>query len=112
MNENESVYLQGDIVESHIEFTLIELCRITGASSDDFVQWIAEGAFEPQGAGIEDWRFSGTCLRRAITAQRLTADLELNAPGVALALDLLDRIDALRIRLARYGDSDDTSDVA
>ena len=103
MNENESVYLQGDIVEEHVEFTLIELCRITGASSDDLVRWVEEGAFEPQGARLEEWRFSGTCLRRAITAQRLTADLELNAPGVALALDLLDQIDALRTRLARFG---------
>ncbi|CAD6554079.1 chaperone modulator CbpM [Paraburkholderia metrosideri] len=103
MNENESVYLQGDIVEEHVEFTLIELCRITGASSDDLVRWVEEGAFEPQGARLEEWRFSGTCLRRAITAQRLTVDLELNAPGVALALDLLDQIDALRTRLARFG---------
>lgn len=104
MNENESVYLQGDIVEERVEFTLIELCRITGASSDDFVQWVEEGAFEPQGGRIEEWRFSGSCLRRAITAQRLTTDLELNAPGVALALDLLEQIDALHARLAHYGD--------
>jgi chaperone modulatory protein CbpM len=109
MNENESGYLQGDIVEGHVEFTLTELCRITGASSDDLTRWVEEGAFEPQGARIEEWRFSGTCLRRVITAQRLTTDLELNAPGVALALDLLDQIDALRTRLARYGDRGDRS---
>ena len=34
-------------------------------------------------------------------AARLTRDLELNAPGVALALDLLDRIAELESRLAR-----------
>src|SRR3954454_7141211 len=104
MSDNESDYLQGEIVEEHVEFTLIELCRITGASSDDVARWVEEGAFEPQGARVEEWRFSGTCLRRAMTAQRLTTDLELNPPGVALALDLLDQIDALRTRLARYGD--------
>lgn len=104
MNENDPSCLQGEIVEEHIEFTLVELCRITGASSDDFVRWVEEGAFEPQGARVEEWRFSGTCLRRAITAQRLTNDLEVNAPGVALALDLLDQIDALRKRLARHGE--------
>lgn len=104
MNDNESVYLQGDVVEAHVGFTLVELCRISGASSDDLTRWVEEGVFEPQGVRIEEWRFSGTCVRRAITAQRLTADLELNAPGVALALDLLDQIDALRARLARYGE--------
>ncbi|WP_244830638.1 chaperone modulator CbpM [Caballeronia sp. TF1N1] len=106
MNENEPVYLQGDIVEEHVEFTMIELCRITGASEDQLALWVQEGAFEPRGARIEEWRFSGTSLRRAMTAQRLTSDLELNAQGVALALDLLDQIDALRSRLARYGDRD------
>jgi chaperone modulatory protein CbpM len=112
MIKNEAVYLQGDVVEEHVEFTLIELCRITGASSDDLARWVEEGAFEPQGSRIEEWRFSGTCLRRVITAQRLTTDLALNAPGVALALDLLDQIDALRTRLARYGDPIDTSDAS
>ena len=109
MSDNDSVYLQGEIVEEHVEFTLIELCHITGASSDDVARWVEEGAFEPQGARLEEWRFSGTCLRRAMTAQRLTTDLRLNAPGVALALDLLDQIDALRARLARYGDRVDKS---
>ena len=104
MSDNESDYLQGEIVEEHVEFTLIELCRITGASSDDVARWVEEGAFEPRGAHQEEWRFSGTCLRRAMTAQRLTTVLAVNAPGVALALDLLDQIDALHKRLARYGD--------
>jgi chaperone modulatory protein CbpM len=104
MNENDPSHLHGEIVEEHIEFTMIELCRISGASHDDFARWVEEGAFEPQGARATEWRFSGTCLRRAITAQRLKTDLDLNAPGVALALDLLDQIDALRKRLARYGE--------
>jgi chaperone modulatory protein CbpM len=104
MNENDPSHLHGEIVEERIEFTLVELCRVTGASRDDLARWVEEGAFEPQGARQEEWRFSGTCLRRVITAQRLKTDLELNAPGVALALDLLDRIEALRKQLARYDD--------
>ncbi|SAL56259.1 Chaperone modulatory protein CbpM [Caballeronia choica] len=112
MKESEPVYLQGDIVEEHVEFTLIELCRITGASKDQFALWVEEGAFEPRGARIEEWRFSGASLRRAITAQRLTSDLELNAQGVALALDLLDQIDTLRARLARYGDRGDIPEAS
>lgn len=112
MTESNPSCLRGDIVEEHLEFTLVELCRITGASSDDLARWVEEGAFEPQGVSMEEWRFSGACLRRAIVAQRLTRDLELNAPGVALALDLLDQIDALRKRLAHYGDRGNTSGAA
>ena len=40
-------------------------------------------------------------LRRAKLAITLTRELELNTPGVALALDLMDRIDALEARLRR-----------
>ncbi|WP_374728710.1 chaperone modulator CbpM [Caballeronia fortuita] len=49
---------------------------------------------------------------RAITAQRLAKDLEVNAPGVAIALDLLGQIDALRKRLSRYADGVNRSDGA
>ncbi|MDR5758957.1 chaperone modulator CbpM [Caballeronia sp. LZ035] len=111
MNGNDPSHLHGEIVEERVEFTTIELCRITGASHEDFAQWVEEGAFEPQGARVEEWRFSGTCLRRAITAQRLKTDLELNAPGVALALDLLDQIEALRKQLGRYGDHGKVDDA-
>jgi chaperone modulatory protein CbpM len=103
MREIGSVYLQGEIVEEHLEFTLVELCRATGATEEQLSVWVEEGAFEPRGAGPHDWRFSGASLRRALTAQRLTRDLELNGPAVAVVLDLLDRIDALRARLAQHG---------
>jgi chaperone modulatory protein CbpM len=50
-----------------------------------------------------EWRFSGTALRRARTALRLQRDLEINLPGVALALELLEEIDKLR-RTLKVGD--------
>jgi chaperone modulatory protein CbpM len=103
MTSSGTVYLQGEIVEESVEFTLSELCRASGASQEQLSLWVAEGAFEPQGEVMPQWRFSGTALRRATRAQRLTRDLELNPAGVALALDLLDEIDALRERLAQLG---------
>ncbi|MFM0514464.1 chaperone modulator CbpM [Paraburkholderia sp. RL17-373-BIF-A] len=42
-------------------------------------------------ANTTDWRL----------AQRLAHDFQINAPGVALALDLLDEIDSLRSRVKR-----------
>jgi len=58
---------------------------------------------EPNGEQPREWRFTGPALRRARLALRLTRDLELNPPGVALALDLLDEIEALKARLQRAG---------
>ena len=49
--------------------------------------------------GITIWLL--TCAR---LAWRLTQDLEINPPGVALALDLLDEIAALRAGVRRRGE--------
>ena len=59
---------------------------------------MAEGALVPD-EGEAGWRFSGAALARTRTAARLARDLGVNVPGVALALELLDEIAALRERL-------------
>jgi chaperone modulatory protein CbpM len=101
MKESVTVFVEGEIVEEDVEFTLVELCRASGASEEQLTLWIAEGAAEPQGTTPREWRFSGAALRRVRTARRLAQDLEINAPGIALALDLLDEINALRARSRR-----------
>jgi len=50
----------------------------------------------------EQWRFAGTALRRARTALRLQRDLEINLPGVALALELMEELEALRRELQSF----------
>jgi len=50
---------------------------------------------------IAAWRFGGDSLARMRLATRLMQDLEINSAGVALALDLLDRIAELESRLRR-----------
>ncbi|HEY1996637.1 chaperone modulator CbpM [Paraburkholderia sp.] len=96
MKESVTTYLEGQIVNDEVEFTLVELCRASGASEQEVTLWVAEGAFDPRGANPDEWRFGGASLRRVRTARRLAHDLEINPPGIALVLDLLDQIDALR----------------
>jgi chaperone modulatory protein CbpM len=98
---SKTTYLQGQIVDENVEFTLVELSRVSGASEEELTLWVSEGVFEPRGEQPQEWRFSGTALRRVRTAQRLAHDFQINPPGVALALDLLDEIDALRSRIRR-----------
>lgn len=94
---------QGPIVEEEIHLTLVELCQACRASEDHVIAWVYEGVLEPVGEAPPDWRFSGPSLRRARLALWLTRDLEINPPGVALALDLLDEIAALQAHLQRLG---------
>jgi chaperone modulatory protein CbpM len=95
--------IRGPIVEEELHLTLVELCRACRASEEHVITWVFEGVLEPNGAAPQEWRFTGQSLRRARLARWLARDLEVNPPGVALALDLLDEIDALQARLHRLG---------
>ena len=97
--------LTGPVVEEEVRFTLVELCRVCGADEHELRAWVAEGVLEPEGESASSWRFSGTSLRRVQRAVHLARDHEINPSGVALALDLLDEIEALRAKLSRLGGS-------
>ena len=103
MNPIAMTYMQGPVVEEEVRFTLVELCQACSAEQEHVLTWVFEGVLEPVGDSPQDWRFSGESLRRARLALRLSRDLEINPPGVALALDLLDEIAELRARLQRIG---------
>jgi len=89
--------------EWDFQLTLTELCAACGCGSALIEQLVAEGVLTPLEPAPAGWRFGAAALARTRTAVRLTQDLELNPPGVALALELLDEIAALRSRLARLG---------
>jgi len=99
MSQNEMTFIQGVVVEEEVQLTFTELCRACNAEIDHVMTWVVEGVLTPIGESPQNWLFSGDSLRRARLAQRLSLDLEINPPGVALALDLLDEIAALRSRL-------------
>ncbi|HEY2558816.1 MAG TPA: chaperone modulator CbpM [Caldimonas sp.] len=93
--------LRGSVVEEELELTTLELCRACHTSEQQIELWVVEGVLQPRGASRESWRFGGNSLSRMRTATRLMRDLDLNTPGVALALDLLERIAELESRLGR-----------
>jgi chaperone modulatory protein CbpM len=97
--------LTGHVVEEEVRFTLVELCRVCGATEHELTAWVAEGVLDPEDGNAPVWRFTGAALYRAQRAARLARDLEINPAGIALALDLLDEIEALRARVARLGGS-------
>ncbi|MEP7297418.1 MAG: chaperone modulator CbpM [Burkholderiales bacterium] len=89
------------VVEDEVQLTLVELCRACRAHEDQVRVWVVEGVLAPIGESPTEWRFTGASLRRARLALTLTRELEVNAPGVALALDLMDEIEALKASLRR-----------
>lgn len=103
MNPLSNQPFQAVVVEEQMQFTLVELSRACCVEPDLLLEWVAEGLLSPHGDQPPDWRFAGADLPRARTALRLTLDLDLNAAGTALVLDLLDEIAALRSQLRRLG---------
>jgi len=98
--------LHCQVVEEDVPMTLADLCRACDAERELVLQLVDNGVIEPQGAGPQAWVFAGASLRRTRVALRLLRDLELNLPGAALAVDLLDEIARLqRALLAATGGS-------
>lgn len=99
-----SRYLTATVVEEDTHLSLVELSRACRAQEEQIHVWVVEGVLQPiVGASPREWRFAGASLRRAKLAITLTRELEINPPGVALALDLMDEIEALKASLRRSG---------
>ena len=101
MTQTQITWIEGSLVEEEVHMSIVEISQATRAPEDLIMSWVTEGVLSPTGSSPEDWHFSGDSLQRAKTAAHLTHDLELNTPGVALALDLLDEITRLRSQLLR-----------
>lgn len=79
--------------------SLDELCEICDTSADFIDNMIAYAIIHPQGRAPE-LRFSVQEVQRAKKALRLQRDLEINLAGIALAFDLLEKIDAMDREIA------------
>ncbi len=93
--------LTGTLIDDRIELTITEICYACSCSSDWVIELVDEGVLEPVAGHRDDLRFPGTSLRRARAARRLQQDLGLNLPGVALALQMMEEMEALRSELER-----------
>lgn len=91
---------QAVIVEEQFELGIDELGRACHCTREWIVTLVHEGVLQPSDPQASEWRFGAQAFKRARRAARLAQQLELNLPGVAVALDLLERIDDLNERLA------------
>jgi chaperone modulatory protein CbpM len=78
--------------EDEVRLDIEALGRSLRCEAELIVALVHEGVLEPQGASPAEWRFGAAALLRARRAVRLARDLDINPPGVALALQLLDEI--------------------
>jgi chaperone modulatory protein CbpM len=91
--------LPGVIFEDYAKLSVDELSRMCAVDRMYIVELVEEGVLNAAEVDASGWSFSGGAVRRARTALRLQRDLEINLPGVALVLELLEEIEALRREL-------------
>jgi chaperone modulatory protein CbpM len=103
------------VVLDEEEISFGDLTRTCRVHAEWVVELVNEGVIEPrsaaQSAAAQQWRFAATSVVRVEKARRLQRDLGVNLPGVALALELLDRIDALESRLRSASPRPDPHDA-
>jgi chaperone modulatory protein CbpM len=107
MTDKASGGIASEIVEHGTLWTFHELCVSCNVAPDWVAGLVEEGAIEAVGTTRQEWRFTALGLLRVAKAKRLERDLGLNLPGIALALDLLDRLDAMHARLRPLQEPDE-----
>lgn len=91
----ESTVLVGQIAEEQEWFAVEQMCSLCAVERQYLLELVREGVIE---TSPDQQRVSGTSLRRVRLAMRLRRDFGVNAAGVALVIDLLDRIESLERR--------------
>jgi chaperone modulatory protein CbpM len=99
MTEKTEPGQKAEVLDEQQQCTLEELCISCNVEEKLVMELVEHGALEPAGRSLPEFRFTRTAVVRVSRAKRLMRDLDLNTPGVALALELLDEIDTLRARL-------------
>ena len=90
------------LLDESAELTLAEICVACRVPEQLVVEIVAEGIVEPIGSARAQWRFSGVAVTRIQRVIRLQREFEVNLPGAALALELLEEIERLRRSGGRY----------
>lgn len=90
-------YLQGTVLNEEIQCSLAEICRFCGVTAESIHEMVEEGVISPEGLSPREWNFTTIEIRRVQTTVRLQNDLQVNLPGCALVLDLIEELEELRL---------------
>ncbi len=91
--------ISGQLLQQDQALSFEEFCHALDTENAVIIEMIEFSLLEPQGNSPETWSFDSICVTRAKRALHFQQDLEVNMAGIALALDLLDQIDALHNQL-------------
>lgn len=91
-----SQLIAGVLIEKAQSLTLEEFCSAMHTQPHIVIEMIQFQLIQPQGKTPAEWRFDSISLKRGKIAISFYRDLEINMAGIALALELLDKIEDLQ----------------
>ena len=92
---------EGILIEEDKPLSISKLSERCMISKVEIEELVYEGVIEPLKVQEESWIFASETLWRVKKVQRLRRDLDLNIPGAALTMQLLDRIEELENMIKR-----------
>ena len=103
MTTNDPSQISIELIDERTTFSLVELCRSCAVQTDLIESLVKHGILEPKGTQTDQWCFPSNSLRRTRITINLQRDLGVNLAGAALALELLEHIDELNVKLRTPG---------
>ena len=93
-------------VEPVSRYSIIQVCTVSAVEKSFVVELVQYGVVDPEGGNTEpdQWLFTQTQVLLCKRAANLHYDLQVNIPGIGLALQLLDELEPLRakVKLLEY----------
>lgn len=89
------------VIDENNLLTFEEICRAINADQDLIIQLIEYHVIQPKGTSQKNWQFDHVSLKRARIARNFYYDCEVNLAGVALLIDMLEKIEILEAQISR-----------
>ena len=87
--------ITGVLIEETTTISFNEVCHRYHIPKELLLEMVEYGLFSSKTTKVEQLKLNQSDLRKMEVAFRLHRDLEINLPGVALVLELLEQIDQL-----------------
>ena len=84
------------------QLTLESLAACTGVHPALITSFVEYGLLEPRARTGPPWLFDTACIARLRMIERLRRDLGANLAGIAVILDLLDRLSTLQREVEQW----------
>jgi len=101
MTKGKIITVTGTLISDDEMLSFAELCHAVHTDPELIIQLVEYRVIHPVGKSQADWQFDCVCLKRAKIARNFYHDLEVNLPGIALVIEMMEEIAELESQFAR-----------